>query len=106
MKLFTVFLGNRLVRREYAFLKNESYLSRNTKVCRGNEDDLLQHSVFCQLVRILDPRVELLLSHHIKMHHIADIQIVDPVLHILQAKIVPHIELECLIFLNLSQLLM
>ena len=40
---------------------------------------------------ILDFCIQLLLSHHVKMHDVADVEIEDPVLQILHTERVPHV---------------
>lgn len=101
---FTVFLCDEFDI-EQIFLKNEADLCGDAEVSRGDEDNLFKHSVFGELVGVLDLGVELLLSHHVQVHHIANVQVEDPVLRVLYAQGIPHVQLESLISLQVDQLL-
>lgn len=100
----TVLLGDQLDV-EQLLLQDEANLRRDAKVGRGDQDDLLKHRVLRQLMRVLDIRVQLLLFHHVQMHHVANVQIEYPVLRVFDSERVPHVQLEALIFLNIDQLL-
>ena len=76
---------------EQILLKNESNLSGDAKVSRGDQHDFLQHCVLGQLVSILDVSVQLLLLHHVEVHDIANIQVEYPVLRVLDTESIPHI---------------
>ena len=72
MVRLTVLFGDQLDV-EQLLLQDETNLRRDAKVSRGDQDHLLKHSVLRKLMRILNIRVQLLLFHHVQMHHIANI---------------------------------
>ena len=94
----TVFFGY-VHRVHHVLLKYEAYLGGNTEVGGRDEHNFLQHRVFGKFVRVLDFRVEFLLSHHIQMHHVANIQIEDPVLRVLNSQSIPYIQFKSLVAL-------
>ena len=104
MERFTIFLRDKLYVQQ-VFLEDETNLCRDAKVGRCDEHNFLKHRVLSELVSILKFCVELLLLHHIKVHHVAYIEVEDPVLAVLDAKRVAHIQFESLVFLYAYQLL-
>ena len=98
-----VFLGDQF-HVEQVFLQDEADLGGNAEVGRSDEHNFLQHRVLRQLVRVLDARVQLLLFHHVQVHHVADVQVENPVLRVLHSEGVAHIQFEPLVFLDVHQL--
>ena len=72
----------------------EPNLSSNTEVGHDIENDLLQHRVFGQLLEDVGLGVELIWIHGGQIHNIANIEIVDPIIVVLDSKGVTHIDLE------------
>ena len=97
-----VFFGDQL-HVEQVFLQDEADLGGNAEVGRSDEHDFLQHRVLRQLVRVLDACVQLLLFHHVQVHHVANVQVENPVLRVFHSERVPHIQFESLVFLNVDQ---
>lgn len=105
MVRLAVFLSDKLGVPKQLFLQNESNLCGNAKVGRRDQDNFLKHSVLGELVSVFNLGIQLLLLHHVEVHHIPNVQIEDPVLRVLDSERVPHIELVALIFLDTDQLL-
>ena len=104
MERLAVFLSDKFDIKQ-VFLQDETNLGRNAKVTGRDKDDLLKHRVFSQFMSVLNLGVQFLLLHHIEVHHVANVQIEDPVLRVLDSERVPYIELESLVSLDLGQLL-
>ena len=78
MICFTIFLRYVFNVRDL-LLEDKPDLSGNTEIGRADEDHFLKHCVFGEFVSIFYPGVQFLVSHHIEVHHVAYIQIEDPV---------------------------
>lgn len=46
---------------------------------------------------VLQLRVQFFSAHHVEVHHVADVQVKDPVLCVFDTECVPHVELEPLV---------
>ena len=54
---------------------------------------------------VLNLGIQLLLSHHVQVHNVADVEVKDPVLRVFHAECVPYIELKALVAFQIRQLL-
>lgn len=79
----------------------EANFGAHTKVGHHVEDDLLEHRILGQLLKDVLLRVELIRIHRRQIHHIPNVQIVDPIVVIFDAESVSHVNLKSLIRLQL-----
>ena len=100
MICFTIFFRNVFNVRDL-LLENEPDLGCNTEIGRADEDHFLKHCVFGEFVSILYPGVKFLVPHHIQVHHVAYIQIENPVELVFNAQRTSHIELVDLLVFKL-----
>jgi len=61
----------------------EPELCTNAEVGDCEQDDLLQDGISTQLVRVVDVEVHLFSAEWLQVHHVADIQVKDPVVFFL-----------------------
>lgn len=77
-----------------ALTDQELKLHGDAVVGGGHEHDLLEHGVSGELVRAVDLSEEFLSLEAVQVHHVTDVQIVDPVILGLDAQAVPRIQLQ------------
>jgi len=78
----------------------ESNLSAYAEVCDYIQDDLLEHGVFRQFLEDVLMGVELVRVHRREVHHVAYIQVVDPVVMVFDSQGVSYVDFESLAFLD------
>ena len=76
-----------------AFLHDEPHFCANTEIRYADEHDLLKHGILAQFVGGLLLGIQFLCAHETQMHHIADIQVKDPVVCKAQSQYVSHTHL-------------
>ena len=96
---FAVLLWRTLLR-EFRCL--ESDLSSNAEVSHYIENDLLQHGVLWQLLKDIWLRIQFICIHWSKVHDVAYIKVVDPIVIVFDTKRISDIDFE---FVNSFQLL-
>lgn len=70
---------------QFLLLNNKLHLCRNAEVSCDNQHNFLQHGIFAQLMALLNFSVQLISSQTVKVHHVANVEVENPVLLILNA---------------------
>jgi len=72
----------------FLLFNNKLHLGCNTEISCDNQYNFLKHSIFAYFVALLNFSIQLISAQAVEVHHVANIEVENPVLLVLNAKIV------------------